>query len=170
METIIDVQFRDNKEILDFLEKQNEISFRNDMDNKLKKILLLSAASFFEKEITELVVNFVNSKTLGNDLIVSFVKNKAINRQYHTFFDWKGKNVNSFWGLFGSDFKKEADKEIKEKELETKVHAFLELGELRNNLVHQNAGTFVIEKTTDEIYQLYKNALSFLEFLKQKLS
>ncbi|MFU2014814.1 HEPN domain-containing protein [Peribacillus butanolivorans] len=168
METIIDIHFRENKEILDFLESKNEISFRNDVDNKLKKILLLSVASFFEKEVTDLVVNFISKKTEADDLIVSFVSNKAINRQYHTYFDWKGNNANQFFGLFGSDFKQGIVKEIKEKELENSVKSFLELGRLRNEMVHQNAGTFNIDKTTKEIYESYKIALSFLDFLKEK--
>ncbi|ESU32721.1 hypothetical protein G3A_09975 [Bacillus sp. 17376] len=170
METIIDIQFKENKELLDFLEGQNEVSFRNDMDNKLKKILLLSGASYFEKEITDIVVKYIQEHSAGNDFIVSFVKNKAIQRQYHTYFDWKGKNANQFWGLFGSDFKTETEKQIKEKELESNVKSFLELGELRNNLVHQNAGTYVIDKTTEEIYGLYRNALPFLSYLRERLS
>ncbi|MBE7122992.1 HEPN domain-containing protein [Bacillus cereus] len=170
METIIDIQFKENKEVLDFLESQNEVSFRNDIDNKLKKVLLLSVASFFEKEVTDLVVNFISKKTEDNDLIVSFVSNKAVSRQYHTYFDWKGNNANQFFGLFGSNFKKEIEKEIKGKELEPAVKAFLELGGLRNNMVHQNTGTYNIEKTTKEIYELYKIAVSFLAFLKEKFS
>ncbi|MFC0471886.1 HEPN domain-containing protein [Halalkalibacter kiskunsagensis] len=170
MDTIIDIQFKENEEVLNFLESQHEISFRNDVDNKLKKVLLLSVASFFEKEVTDLVMNYISNKTEDNHLIVSFVNNKAISRQYHTYFDWKGKNANQFFGLFGSDFKKEIEKEIKEKELETAVKAFLELGGLRNNMVHQNTGIYNIEKTTKEIYELYKIALSFLSFLNEKFS
>lgn len=170
METIIDIQFNENQELLEFLGLHNEISYRTDMDNKLKKILLLTIASYFEKEITGLVVDYVSRKTEKNELIVYFLVNKAIERQYHTYFNWSGSNANSFFGLFGRNFKIEAKKEVKEKELDSAVKAFLELGRLRNEMVHQNAGTFTIEKTTKEIYELYKIALPFVTFLKEKLS
>jgi hypothetical protein len=170
METIIDIHFRENKEILDFLETHKEISFKTNADDKLKKILLLSIASYFEKEICDLVLNYVFTKSEENDLITSFVHNKAVTRQYHTYFDWKGNNANQFFGFFGSEFKKVVEKEIREKELENAVKSFLELGNLRNNMVHQNAGTYIIEKTTLEIYESYKDALPFLAYLQGKFA
>ena len=35
----------------------------------------------------------------------ALVRNKAVSRQYHTWFEWRGSNANSFFGLFGSDFR-----------------------------------------------------------------
>jgi hypothetical protein len=49
------------------------------------------------------------------------------------------------------------------------IQAFLEIGRERNRLVHQNFGTFTLEKTTDEIYQLYESAIYFVEVLPKKL-
>ncbi|GAK01670.1 HEPN domain-containing protein [Geomicrobium sp. JCM 19055] len=164
MNTIIDIQYNENKEVLDFLESQEEISYKNDIDNKLKKILLLSVASYFEKEITDLVVSFISAKSEKNDLIISFVNNKAVTRQYHSYFDWRGNNANQFFGLFGSEFKQNITLEIKEKELEPSIKSFLEIGNLRNNMVHQNTGTYTIEKTTYEIYESYKSSLPFFRF------
>lgn len=45
------------------------------------------------------------------------------------------------------------------------VRAFLEVGNERNKLVHQDYATFAMEKTLDEIYQLYRDALPFVERL-----
>ena len=167
MDTIIDIYYKENNEILKYFEEQNEVSFRNDADNKLKKILLLYIASYFEKEISELITDYVNH-TSGSAMILSFVQNKAIKRQYHTYFTWDGNNANSFFSMFGQDFKQIATKEIKEKDLESPIKSFLELGSLRNSMVHQNAGSFVIEKTTAEIYETYKEALKFLLYLREK--
>ncbi len=71
------------------------------MDNKLKKVLLVSAASFFETSITELLVKFFNIKAGNNPEIVAFLKNKAISRQYHSYFDWEkviSTSFSVFWG------------------------------------------------------------------------
>lgn len=170
MKTIIDITYEDNLQILNYLNEKNEVSFYTIMDDKLKKMLLLSIASYFEKEITEIIHKYVHKETRQNMIITSFVQKKAISRQYHTFFEWNGKNCNSFLGLFGDDFKNEMKEEIDKRNLKESVIAFLELGALRNNLVHQNAATYNIEKTSLEIYELYKNACGFISILNERLS
>ena len=50
-------------------------------------------------------------------------------------------------------------------QLDISVKAFLEIGRERNRLVHQDYGTFTLEKTADEIYKLYQAALTFVEVL-----
>jgi hypothetical protein len=47
--------------------------------------------------------------------------------------------------------------------LDNAIKAFLELGNLRNQLVHQDYATVPLEKTSDEIYQLYLDALYFVD-------
>jgi hypothetical protein len=54
-------------------------------------------------------------------------------------------------------------------ELQSSVRAFLEIGNERNRLVHQDYATFQIEKTLDEIYILYQSALKFVEALPTAL-
>ncbi|MEC2217034.1 MULTISPECIES: HEPN domain-containing protein [Bacillus] len=168
-ETIVDAVYKQNYNLLKYLEMQKEVSFQQDMDNKLKKVLLVSAASFFETSITELLVKFFNIKAGNNPEIVAFLKNKAISRQYHSYFDWEKSNINKFLGLFGEEFKKQAAKDIKEQELDQSVKAFLTLGNLRNQLVHQNMATIYIEQTSEEIYFLYKEALKMISFIESKL-
>ena len=51
-----------------------------------------------------------------------------------------------------------------DEKLDSSIKAFIELGRERNRLVHQNFGTYSIEKTSKEIYELYEN------FLKSKKS
>jgi len=61
-------------------------------------------------------------------------------------------------GLFGEEFKKEFQEHIKEDEQIENIKAFLELGKLRNELIHQNFILYNLEKTTDEIKQLFDKA------------
>jgi hypothetical protein len=49
-------------------------------------------------------------------------------------------------------------------ELKTSIEAFLEVGRERNRLVHQDFGSFTLEKTADEIYTLYSTAMKFVEW------
>lgn len=161
--------YKDNKEILDFLESNNEISFRSDLDSKLKKIILLSSASYYEKLVTSLLEDFAAKVTRNNVKLISFVKCKGISRQYHTLFDWKAANINSFLGLFGDDFKVEMKKEINDnEELKSSVQSFLLIGSERNKLVHIDFATFSLDYTSDEIYKHYKNGLKVISFLRDK--
>ena len=170
-ETIIDRQYANGISLVDFLKSQNEITMANEAENNFIKNLLLSAASFFEKEISETVIDFAKTHSDFDDLVISIIKIKAIKRQYHTYFDWeKGNNANSFFALFGDDFKNKMTNRVKaEPELDSSIKAFLELGQERNKLVHQNFAEIVIDKTAKEIYDLYKTALLFIQTMKDEL-
>jgi hypothetical protein len=77
---------------------------------------------------------------------------------------WDASNANSFFGLFGSGFKTYMKNRIKEDEnIAHSIRAFLEIGSERNRLVHQNFGTFALEKDANEIYNLYVMARPFVE-------
>jgi len=101
-------------------------------------------------------------------LLREFVRNKAIARQYHTLFQWNAKNANSFFGLFGDDFKVRMKQRVAaDTDLDEAIRAFLELGEQRNRLVHQDYATFSLEKTSEEIFELYRTASRFVEELPE---
>ena len=103
-------------------------------------------------------------------MVESFVKNKAIARQYHTWFEWTDKNANKFFSLFGTEFRSTMSVRVRDSdELQSSVRSFLEVGKERKRLVHQDHATFSMEKTLNEIYALYKNALRFVEELPTAL-
>jgi len=170
-DTIIDKIYEDYLVLLNHLEINKEISLRNDADNNFKKVLILSIASFFEHKITEVLLEFINKKSNSNYLIYSFTKKKAIDRQYHTYFDWKNKNANPFFALFGDDFKKTIEIDMKENStLKKSVKDFLEIGSIRNQLVHENFANYSLDKTAKEIYDLYGSAIIFVDYLIKKFS
>ena len=74
-------------ELIEFCRSNGQISFELYINDTYKKALLLSAASYFEAVITRAIHDFVNGKTRNNPEIVAFVDNKAVKRQYHTFFN-----------------------------------------------------------------------------------
>lgn len=170
-DSVIDKLYRDHKSVLGYLEVSGEVSLRNTADDSLKKLLVLSAASYFEQVIQDLIVQFVSNQCGSNELVVSLVRAKVIDRQYHAFFDWNGKNANMFFALFGSAFSDSAKEEVcRDEGLDNAIKAFLELGKTRNALVHLNAATYFLEKTDEEIYQLYKKAVHFIKFLSRQFA
>lgn len=170
-QSIVDRIYQDNLDLLKFLEEKNEPSFKVQFDTIFTKTLLLSAASYFEHEICRIVQTFIERKTQNDECIISIVKQKAIERQYHTYFDWNGKNANQFFSLFGNTFKQNKLKEVKDDPtLESAIKSFLELGKERNKLVHQNFANCTIEKTAKEVYELYQEATVFIDFLEQQFN
>ena len=109
----VDGLHNDFSDILNFLDESGEISWRSVADENFRKVLLVAATSHFERSITEVVVNFVEQVTSKDHLIKWFVQNKAVSRQYHTWFDWEKKNANKFFGLFGDSFKNHISEKVR---------------------------------------------------------
>lgn len=161
--TVVDRLHNEFSSLIDMLEKSGEISLRSTADENLRKALLLSVASYFEHRMTGNVLSFVEKTTQKNPLVTALVRNKAVKRQYHTWFSWDKNNANSFFGLFGDEFRDFMKQKVKNNnELDNSIRAFLELGRERNRLVHQDFGSFSLEKTSEEIYTLYGSALHFI--------
>jgi len=136
-------------------------------------------ASYFENLIQKILIEYISNQCNNNDKVLNFVKKKAISFQYHTYFSWgekdepekPGKNANTFFSLFGDDFKTDIIREIKSKpDLEKSVKSFLEIGHIRNILVHSNFAAYNnIDKTIDEFHSMYKNSLVFICFFEDYL-
>ena len=162
----VDRLYSDFRAILDLLDK-SEVSLRLTAEEAFRKNLLVAAASYFEKEIKNQVLVFVEKTSDGNEMLVAFVRNKAIERQYHSYFQWDRHNANSFFGLFGEGFKSFVSKQVSADEtIQEAIEAFLELGNERNRLIHQDFSTFSLEKNSKEILALYNAARPFLVFLQ----
>jgi RiboL-PSP-HEPN len=169
-DTIIDKLYKDNESILSYLIAAKEVSMYSDLDDKLKKVLVMSAASFFEKELKSIIEAFVSQTGNDNPALLSLVKNKAIERQFHTYFNWNGASANTFFSIFGEVFSTHCRAEVKRDEtLANAVAAFMELGATRNQLAHMNFGAFPVQKTSSELYSLYKTAVRFIDFVRKKL-
>lgn len=155
------------KELKEYLIADTQITMSTTVDNHFRKVFLLSCASYYEKEIQDAIKLFIEKKSFDERVLI-FATNKGIERQYHTYFDWKGvNNINSFLGLFGSDFKNKVSGEIKlDNELEQNMKAFLIIGYERNKMVHENFLSYNLEKTFDEISMLNNRAIMFIEYLK----
>ena len=156
--------YTDYQEYFLYLQEKIEISFLNNYSDVFSKTLLLSVASYFEDAIKQIVHKIL--LTSESKILKEFIENKALNRQYHTFFNWTGNNANSFFGLFGEDFKKFMITKVKaDEDLEQSIKDFLFLGKTRNELVHRNYALFNIDMTVEDIYNKFESALKFIDSL-----
>ena len=170
MKTVIDSLFSNIEELERFLQSNKEISLASFTNANLRKNLLLASASYFETYIQNIITSFAENKSSNCTSLTAFVRNKAIKRQFHTYFDWDRSNANSFLGLFGEQFRDHFKALIEQDDkLKTSVSAFMEIGRERNRLVHQDFGNYSLEKTTQELFDLHKTAEKFVVLLKSKL-
>lgn len=162
--------YKEFSDLVQLLKGQGELSLQTAAEDSFRKILLLSAASYFEYELTSAVASFVEEITSANGLVTALVRNKAISRQYHSWFKWEAKNANQFFGLFGPQFSLHMAAVVKgAPDVDGAIRAFLEVGEQRNRLVHQNFASFALEKTAEEIFALYNEALPFIKTVSREL-
>ena len=149
----IERQYQDSKELYEYLVGKGEITFATYINNVYKKVLVLSAASYFESAISNQISNYATKVSGPDKRIVTLIENKIIERQYHTLFNWEGKNTNSFWALFGEETKVKVREQINsDDKLRAAEVEFLELGKQRNLLVHQNFAEYDVNITVEEIY------------------
>lgn len=166
----IERQYQDSKELYNYLLDKGEISFATYIDNVYKKVLVLSAASYFESKISELISNYATKASGSDKRIVTLIESKVIERQYHTLFEWKVNNTNSFWKLFGEQTKESVRAKINsDEELKTAEKSFMELGRQRNLLVHENFAEFDVNITVEEIYRKYRQACNFISLIETVL-
>ncbi|MGW3713603.1 HEPN domain-containing protein [Streptomyces albogriseolus] len=164
----VELLYQDQKQMLDELQLR-EPSFHATLQTMLPKVLMLAAASEFEHFVCSHIRDYVADSSSG-DRISFLVERKAINRQYHTYFDWPKQKAGTFWSLFGPEFKKAVEAKISEQEdLSAGLKAFLEVGSVRNNLVHNNYADVTISYTLNEVHKLYTTGCKFVDALPSLL-
>ena len=162
--------WEEHDELIKHLLATGKITWKSRADDQFAKALLLAVASRFETRLTDCVIEMFESATGRSDALVSFVQKEAVERRYHTWFDWNAKNANSFFRSFGEEFKNAMEAKVKnDPDLDDAVKAFLELGRLRNELVHEDYATFSMQKTPSEVLERHRAAARFVNWFADDL-
>lgn len=161
--------YTDHEQVLEYLSDQKQISHHSTLQTTLPKVLLMAAASEFEDRICSILKSHVREHT-SDHKILELVDKKAINRQYHTLFSWETANANHFWSHFGKEFSKSMKDHCQnDKDLAESIRCFMEIGRLRNEMVHSNYAAFHLSKTLADVHDLYHQATRFVEELPRLL-
>ena len=159
----------DHQDIVDYLQSNGQILLQSRAQDAFSKTLIVAAASHFEVRLTQAIVDLYLETTGPKDILAQFVKRQAIGRRFAQLFNWgdesrHGQNANGFYRLFGPGFADYMIQKVRDdKSLDDSVKAFLEIGNLRNQMVHENYADFQLNKTVDEVYSLYQTATTFVE-------
>ena len=162
--SVVDRLYSDFKLIIEQIDDPENpastISLRNSTEDVFQKTLTVAIGAYFERRITDAVLDLVG-KSSNNTLAPEFARIRGIEKSYHSLFNWGDNNANSFYRLFGGDFRDYMKEYVKNNdEFGRAAKAFLELGNARNEVAH----TFnSVGKTTEEIYDLYRIALLFVD-------
>ena len=132
------------------------------------KTLLIAAAGDLERRFCDAMEQKFHETALQGHL-KKFVSKRAINYQFHSLFDWKSNSVNSFLALFGDEKKVLLKAALSEEPYKQQVVDFLFIGRERNIIVHNGLASVSLDKTKDEIYSIYRNALAFVNFLQMNI-
>lgn len=133
------------------------------------KTLLLCAASYFERSICSSLLE-VAGETGSVQLFCTFIEKQALERKFHSMFDWKQPNANKFFALFGQEFSVWIRKQIRDDAgIDQSVREFMFVNNQRNILVHGNFAAISAEVTFEEAWSKYQAALRFVEWLSIKL-
>lgn len=169
-EDAIERMYRTYAELTKDVSDDGEWSFSTMLNADVRKLLVLACASRFEKQIQEIVLRFAESASNSDERLVTLVRSRVIERQYHTYFAWNSSNANTFFTMFGPAFRDNAQARVKDDEnLERAIRAFIEIGRTRNELVHGDFVTFPLEKTAKEVFALFQQAMPFIVFVREQL-
>lgn len=142
----------------------------NAFENLAAKTLLLAAASFFEKSISQTILGCAK-QTGTNEIFANFLEKQALERRFHSMFQWEAPNINRFLALFGTETKKAMENEIKDNELlSSAMSDFIYINSQRNLLVHNNFGAFSLDTAMDDIWRKFSSAKHLSDWLPKKLT
>lgn len=125
------------------------------------KHLVVAAASSLEDFVKESVPDIFVRR--GNDRIGAFVTKQVFARGYHTLFDWKAGTAQPFFTSFGTECASAFKIALRaDDDLKAEHDAFMLLGHLRNEIVHNDFASKSIDQTPVEVIGKYRLGLLFV--------
>jgi hypothetical protein len=170
MPSIIDNLYNNTSQLLDQLGQAGDLSMQSFANENLRKALLLSAASWFEGRVCAAMEAFSAVHSGNHPGIRAMIKRWAVDGMYFRYFAWREQKPGQFYSQFGDECSAILKSEINgSPELKQALADFLELGNLRNELVHENFASYPFEKTAEEVYALFQSAERFVIYLETRL-
>ena len=152
------------------ISKAESPSDQSAFETMAAKTLLLASASYFERRICDTIEETARNAGTA-EVFINFINKQALERKYHSMFDWGAKNINSFLGLFGEQHKGLMKDDIKASDELTKaVHDFIFINSQRNLLVHNNFASFSLPVVMDELWIKFQSAKCLSDWFPKKLA
>ena len=129
------------------------------------KAMVLAAGNWLERRTLFALLTFARDAS-RRPALVSFVKIRTLDRQFHTLFNWRSGKVNSFLGTFGADFRDRVKKALQENEDILRASKdFMTLVADRNTLAHSSRLADEVDFTPLEVRNKFFNAASWVAWI-----
>lgn len=177
IETFINKSWESFNEIIHSLNNNNNISLIDNVGKVYRTTLTIEAAAYCEaRMVCELRKIYYDGT--GSDTLANFVYRSALERKFHTLFQWneweegKGwkdkKGANFFYSMFGPDFKKHMKVKTENLEFKGWQDAFIELISTRNRFAHMGSSEHTHYSASDA-FDKFNKAKTFLEMFFEEL-
>ncbi|MGO4295422.1 HEPN domain-containing protein [Glutamicibacter sp. MCAF14] len=131
------------------------------LNRSYHKHLLLAAASSLEAKVKVIVAQIFEQH--GSTSLSTFVEKRVMSRSYHTLFDWPGGKAKGFFTSFGDICSNKFNADLgSDSTFKNQHDAFMQLGQKRNLLVHNDYANALVELTPEEIMQKFSQASDFV--------
>ena len=168
--TDVERVYNELRAVLSLLKERGEPSDIISFEQLAAKTLVLCAASYFERQICSMLLE-VAGATGTTVVFRTFINKQALERRFHSMFNWNSANANAFFGLFGPDVKDwMADLIAADDALVRAVREFMFINSQRNRLVHENFAAMSIDVTLEEVWQKFNTASQFTAWLPERLA
>jgi len=169
--TIVDRIYSDYLGLRQYLEGNGELSHVQLVVDAFRRNLVISAASLFEQLLKDAIIDLSRTRTDGDAAIMCLVRVGVVDRGFHLMFSWKDRSPNSFFAYFGDPLGSAMRKDCaNDPKLRDAGRAFLELGQLRNSMVHTNFAMFAFDDSPEEAYAKYLEAKLFVDYILDKFT
>ena len=134
------------------------ISDMTDLDSQFRKLAVLSCASHLESDFIEALKAYFLSIGPG---VGEFVRRAALERKFHTLFNWDKPLPDSFFKGWGAECEQRYRQRLTDSEFDAIMRSFMLLVSSRNLLVHANLAEQSSDLTFEEVREHFGRATQF---------
>lgn len=131
------------------------------------KHILIAAASSLEEQVKVQILPDLFER-YGNSAIREFIATNVLKRGYHSLFDWNANTASKLFSAFGSEAKDRSKEYSRMNSTFSEgQQAFMQLGRLRNELVHNDYASRSVSVTPDDVHDMYLKAREFINLIEE---
>jgi hypothetical protein len=150
----------DFKNSLKHLESISNLEELNNLMKLQTKISILTVSTAIEQRLMILLKELLNP--LKREETSIFIYKQALERKFHTLFNFKENHLNYFFGLFGIPMKEFLKKKAElDEEFKKSTSSIMTLLSKRNLLAHEIFYLTSIDLTMTEVLELSESAEIF---------
>jgi len=136
----------------------DDISDLTDLDAQFRKLAVLSCASHLESDLIAALKEYFSKLRPS---VGEFVRRTALERKFHTLFNWEQPLPDYFFKSWGADCERRYKARLSDPGFDSVMRSFMLLVASRNQLVHANLAEQSSDLTFAEVREHFGRAEQF---------